>query len=249
MQFNLQTSTPTVHEGEVPDDQLSGAHSEITYNKRLIFPIRFTNELVCHHLPSPLFQCKAPLSCSFHPQQGFSGQVLQRRKEASSKRWVCTVCHLTQGRLTLQLVLLLLPATIICLLLFLLSKGKSIASSGLDCMNDRKQSMEVVISSKDMPVQNGALCTLASLESLSMPPEVVLSADIGCVQCRKRIADVISRMNEVETITVSVREKMVTLSCRYSYPAKATPPKQQLPAIHRKPFSKIAIIKKILRGR
>ncbi|KAK4779891.1 hypothetical protein SAY87_015997 [Trapa incisa] len=148
-------------------------------------------------------------------------------------------------------VLLLLPATIICLLLFLLSKGKSIASSGLDCMNDRKQSVEVVISSKDMPVQNGALCTLASLESLSMPPmqEVVLSADIGCVQCRKRIADVISRMNEVETITVSVREKMVTLSCRYSYPAKATPPKQQLPAIHRKPFSKIAIIKKILRGR
>ncbi|KAK4763224.1 hypothetical protein SAY86_008992 [Trapa natans] len=79
--------------------------------------------------------------------------------------------------------------------------------------------------------------------------EVVLPADIGCVECRKRIADVMSRMNEVESITVSVREKKVTLSCGYSYPAKAMAPKQQLSTIYKKPFSKIAFIKKILLGR
>lgn len=62
-----------------------------------------------------------------------------------------------------------------------------------------------------------------------------------------RLIVVLSELAEVESITVSVREKKVTLSCRYSYPANATAPKQQVLAIYRKSFSKIALIKKILR--
>ncbi|KAK8482792.1 hypothetical protein V6N11_024240 [Hibiscus sabdariffa] len=40
--------------------------------------------------------------------------------------------------------------------------------------------------------------SLASVESLSMPlvQEVVISADIGCSACQKKIADIISRMND-----------------------------------------------------
>ncbi|PKI60479.1 hypothetical protein CRG98_019133 [Punica granatum] len=95
-----------------------------------------------------------------------------------------------------------------------------------------------------------ALSSLASVECLSMPlvQEVVLSADIGCAECRKRIADVMSRMNGVESMTVSVREKTVTLSCKYSDPANVAAPEQQVPAIHKKSFSKTALIKRIFRG-
>ncbi|XP_040996852.1 uncharacterized protein LOC121242913 isoform X2 [Juglans microcarpa x Juglans regia] len=39
--------------------------------------------------------------------------------------------------------------------------------------------------------------SLASVESLSLPlvQDVVLSADIGCAECQKRVADIMSRMN------------------------------------------------------
>lgn len=42
-----------------------------------------------------------------------------------------------------------------------------------------------------------AKTSLASIESLTMPlmQEVVLSADIRCAECQKRVADVMSRMS------------------------------------------------------
>ncbi|XP_011008048.1 PREDICTED: uncharacterized protein LOC105113540 isoform X1 [Populus euphratica] len=43
--------------------------------------------------------------------------------------------------------------------------------------------------------------SLASVESLTVPlvQVVVLSADIRCAECQRRVADIMSRMNEVET--------------------------------------------------
>ncbi|XP_020538094.1 uncharacterized protein LOC105642011 isoform X4 [Jatropha curcas] len=43
------------------------------------------------------------------------------------------------------------------------------------------------------------LTSLASVESLSVPlvQEVVLSADIRCTECQKKVAEIISRMNDV----------------------------------------------------
>ncbi|XP_013618909.1 uncharacterized protein LOC106442519 isoform X4 [Brassica napus] len=60
--------------------------------------------------------------------------------------------------------------------------------------------------------------SLASVASLSMPLEIVLSADIKCSDCQEKIADIMSRMIEAETysILVSVLEKKVTLTCTYS---------------------------------
>ncbi|KAJ4821875.1 hypothetical protein Tsubulata_026845, partial [Turnera subulata] len=51
--------------------------------------------------------------------------------------------------------------------------------------------------------------SLASFESLSLPlvQEVVLSADIGCARCQQRVADIMSRMSETESITINVLEK------------------------------------------
>ncbi|KAH1094793.1 hypothetical protein AAZX31_14G148100 [Glycine max] len=39
--------------------------------------------------------------------------------------------------------------------------------------------------------------TLASMESLSLPvvQEIVLSADMQCEKCQKRVADIITKMN------------------------------------------------------
>ncbi|KAL6351253.1 hypothetical protein AAG906_031839 [Vitis piasezkii] len=80
--------------------------------------------------------------------------------------------------------------------------------------------------------------TLASVESLTMPliQEVVISADFQCVECQKRIAAIISRMNEMESVEVNVLEKKVTLTCR---------PTSQVAAIYRNPFRKVALIKQI----
>ncbi|KAJ6312529.1 hypothetical protein OIU77_014115 [Salix suchowensis] len=59
--------------------------------------------------------------------------------------------------------------------------------------------------------------SLASAESLTVPlvQEVVLSADIRCAECQKRVADIMSRMNETESVSINVLEKKVTLTCRY----------------------------------
>ncbi|XP_048603581.1 uncharacterized protein LOC106442519 isoform X6 [Brassica napus] len=58
--------------------------------------------------------------------------------------------------------------------------------------------------------------SLASVASLSMPLEIVLSADIKCSDCQEKIADIMSRMIETYSILVSVLEKKVTLTCTYS---------------------------------
>ncbi|KAK9114896.1 hypothetical protein Syun_021693 [Stephania yunnanensis] len=57
--------------------------------------------------------------------------------------------------------------------------------------------------------------SLASVESLSMPlvHKVVLSADLGCIECQKRVADVLSRLKETQSMVVDVLEKKVTLTC------------------------------------
>ncbi|KAK9091247.1 hypothetical protein Sjap_024424 [Stephania japonica] len=57
--------------------------------------------------------------------------------------------------------------------------------------------------------------SLASVESLSMPlvHKVVLSADLGCIECQKRLADVLSRLKEKQSMVVDVSEKKVTLTC------------------------------------
>ncbi|KAL9246177.1 hypothetical protein vseg_019745 [Gypsophila vaccaria] len=59
--------------------------------------------------------------------------------------------------------------------------------------------------------------SLAVMESLTLPlvQEVVLSADLRCVECQKRINDVISRINETESIMVSLSEKKVAITCKY----------------------------------
>ncbi|KAM3691414.1 hypothetical protein ACB098_08G013300 [Castanea mollissima] len=88
--------------------------------------------------------------------------------------------------------------------------------------------------------------SLASVESLSMPlvQEVVISADIRCSDCQKRVADMMSRMNE--SVVVNLLEKKVTLTCRYANVGKAS--SQQVAAIYRNPFGKVAMIKRIFRS-
>ncbi|XP_030970306.1 uncharacterized protein LOC126690110 isoform X1 [Quercus robur] len=90
--------------------------------------------------------------------------------------------------------------------------------------------------------------SLASVESLSMPlvQEVVISADIRCSECQKRVADMMSRMNETESVVVNLLEKKVTLTCRYANVGKAS--SQQVAAIYRNPFGKVAMIKRIFRS-
>ncbi|KAM1497769.1 hypothetical protein ACFX10_020706 [Malus domestica] len=64
--------------------------------------------------------------------------------------------------------------------------------------------------------------SLASAESLSMPllQEVVLSADISCSDCQKRLSEMMSKMGEIESVVVNASEKRVTLVCRYPGAAK-----------------------------
>ncbi|OMO90258.1 hypothetical protein CCACVL1_07437 [Corchorus capsularis] len=89
---------------------------------------------------------------------------------------------------------------------------------------------------------------LASVESLSMPllHEVVLSADIRCEECQRRIADIMSRMNDTDSVLVNVLEKKVTLTCRY--PGIVNLPSRQVPVIYRTPLSTVAMIKRIFRS-
>ncbi|XVF86025.1 hypothetical protein PTKIN_Ptkin17bG0167400 [Pterospermum kingtungense] len=89
--------------------------------------------------------------------------------------------------------------------------------------------------------------SLASVESLSMPlvHEVVISADIGCAQCQKRIADIMSRMNETDSVLVNVLEKKVTLTCRYPGSGMVKLPSKQVPVSYRNPISTRAIIKRL----
>ncbi|TYG41754.1 hypothetical protein ES288_D12G200700v1 [Gossypium darwinii] len=89
--------------------------------------------------------------------------------------------------------------------------------------------------------------SLASVESLSMPlvHEVVYSADIRCAECQMRIADIISRMNDTDSVLVNVLENKVTLTSRYPGSTKLGP--RQVPVIYRNPISTMAMIKKLFR--
>ncbi|XP_021649029.2 uncharacterized protein LOC110641554 [Hevea brasiliensis] len=89
--------------------------------------------------------------------------------------------------------------------------------------------------------------SLASVESLSVPlvQEVVLSADIRCAECQMRIAEIMSRMAETESVSVNVLEKKVTLICRYP---GVKVPTRQVAAVYRNPFNKIAMFKRIFRA-
>ncbi|XP_038711290.1 uncharacterized protein LOC120005598 isoform X5 [Tripterygium wilfordii] len=89
--------------------------------------------------------------------------------------------------------------------------------------------------------------SLAAVESLSMPlvQEVVLSADIRCARCQSRVAEIMSRMKEMDSVSVNVLEKKVTVTSRY--PVVKAPPKL-VAALYKKPLGKAAIIKHIFRS-
>ncbi|MBA0563411.1 hypothetical protein Golob_008391 [Gossypium lobatum] len=97
--------------------------------------------------------------------------------------------------------------------------------------------------------------SLASVESLSMPlvsspilsfvHEVVYSADIRCAECQMRIADIISRMNDTDSVLVNVLENKVTLTS--GYPGSTKLGSRQVPVIYRNPISTMAMIKKLFR--
>ncbi|XP_042965907.1 uncharacterized protein LOC122299589 isoform X2 [Carya illinoinensis] len=89
--------------------------------------------------------------------------------------------------------------------------------------------------------------SLASVESLSMPlvQEVVLSADIRCAECQRRVADVMSRMNE--SVVVNLLEKKVIIRCKNASAGKATT-QQAVATIYRNPLSKVAILRRIFRS-
>ncbi|XP_057447865.1 uncharacterized protein LOC130739560 [Lotus japonicus] len=92
--------------------------------------------------------------------------------------------------------------------------------------------------------------SLASMESLSMPlvQEVVLSADMQCEKCQKRVTDIITKMNvETESVVVNVLEKQVTLTFRF--PTVGEVISKQITRINRNPLpKKVAIIKRIFRS-
>ncbi|KAI4357836.1 hypothetical protein L6164_001759 [Bauhinia variegata] len=91
--------------------------------------------------------------------------------------------------------------------------------------------------------------TLASMESLSLPlvQEVVLSADMQCDECQKRVADIITKMNaETESIVVDVLEKTVTLTFRLSRVGRVT--SHQITPMNRTLLPKAAIIKRLFRS-
>ncbi|KAK9276607.1 hypothetical protein L1049_006142 [Liquidambar formosana] len=90
--------------------------------------------------------------------------------------------------------------------------------------------------------------SLASVESLAMPlvQEVVLSADFRCADCQKRVADVISRMNEMESVVVNVLEKKVSLTCRY--PSVAKVPTWKFATSCRNPPGKFTMFMRIFRS-
>ncbi|CAI0459090.1 unnamed protein product [Linum tenue] len=90
------------------------------------------------------------------------------------------------------------------------------------------------------------ISSLASIESLSMPlvQEVVISANMQCAQCQKRVADVISRMSGTESVTVNLVEKQVTLTCTYPGPGPGGGGR----IFCRNPLSRIAIISRRIFG-
>ncbi|CAL0320818.1 unnamed protein product [Lupinus luteus] len=100
--------------------------------------------------------------------------------------------------------------------------------------------------SKSFPLSRTS--TLASMESLSLPlvQEVVLSADMQCEKCQRRVADIITKMNaETESVVVNVLEKKVILTFRLSTVGKVI--RRQMTPINNTPTPKFATIKSIFR--
>ncbi|XP_057528660.1 uncharacterized protein LOC130807468 [Amaranthus tricolor] len=85
--------------------------------------------------------------------------------------------------------------------------------------------------------------SLAFMESLTMPQvqELVISADLRCTECQKRIADIISRFNETETMVVNLSEKKVVITCKSLMKA----PKKQIIKRQTNLFSMVALIERI----
>ncbi|GAU14848.1 hypothetical protein TSUD_50600, partial [Trifolium subterraneum] len=95
--------------------------------------------------------------------------------------------------------------------------------------------------------------SLASLESLSLPlvQEVVLSADMQCESCQKRVSDIITKMNaETESIVVNVLEKKVILTFRISSSSTTVGKvkSHKLTTINKIPSPKVTMIKRIFRS-
>ncbi|CAI8595671.1 unnamed protein product [Vicia faba] len=90
---------------------------------------------------------------------------------------------------------------------------------------------------------------LASMESLTKPmvQEVVLSADMQCEECQKRVIDIITKMNvETESVEVNVLEKKVALAFRLPTVAKGVA--RQIIPIKKNPLSKVSIISRLFRS-
>ncbi|CAK9316852.1 unnamed protein product [Citrullus colocynthis] len=66
--------------------------------------------------------------------------------------------------------------------------------------------------------------SLASMESLSLPlvQEIVLTADIRCAECQKKLANILSKMNDTESVVVNLLDKKVILTRRLQVPSRVS---------------------------
>ncbi|KAL5179787.1 hypothetical protein HKD37_01G001035 [Glycine soja] len=122
----------------------------------------------------------------------------------------------------------------------------------MDCEDGAKKELQGVVvgvrKSKGFPL-GGSGTSLASMEFLSMPQvqEVVLSADMQCEKCQKRVTDIIAKMNETESVVINVLEKKVTLTFRLPSIGKVTT--RKITHINnRNSLPKVAIIKRLFRS-
>ncbi|KAH8496207.1 hypothetical protein H0E87_019108 [Populus deltoides] len=72
--------------------------------------------------------------------------------------------------------------------------------------------------------------SLASAESLTVPlvQVVVLSADIRCAECQRRVADIMSRMNEVETHMIEKQQCRISVCGRFRPSDVAIKPRKKI---------------------
>ncbi|CAO2828397.1 unnamed protein product [Amaranthus hypochondriacus] len=110
----------------------------------------------------------------------------------------------------------------------------------VDCLNEESTKESLVLPFCLQP-QPQPQYSLAFMESLTMPQvqEVVLSADVRCMECQKRISDMISRLNETESVVVNLLEKKVVITCK----GLLKPPNEHIMKRQKDGFNKIALIK------
>ncbi|KNA03148.1 hypothetical protein SOVF_211920 isoform A [Spinacia oleracea] len=84
--------------------------------------------------------------------------------------------------------------------------------------------------------------SLGFIESLTMPhfQEVVISADVRCTDCQKRILDMISRFDETESVVVSLSDKKVIITCKYIKGSR-----KQIITRQNNIFGKVSLFKRI----